>query len=144
MSLRNSRKTRREDANLELTPLIDVVFLLLIFFLITTTFSKSQEAEIPISLPEAVSGEQASASGKVVLFITEEGAVELRGDDTLVGETVAEKLADLHGRQPDADVVLKGDKGASHGKVIEVLDQLKQTGFKKVNLVISQPDAAIE
>jgi biopolymer transport protein ExbD len=139
MSLRHSRKERRGEANLELTPLIDVVFLLLIFFLITTTFSKSQEAHIPINLPKAISGEKATSGDKVVLFITAEGSVELKGDEPLQGNSIEEKLADLRERKPDANVVLKGDQKASHGKVIEVLDQIKQTGFKKVDLVISRP-----
>ncbi len=139
MSLRESRKRRREEATLELTPLIDVVFLLLIFFLITTTFSKSQEAHIPINLPKAISGEKATSGDKVVLFITSDGSVELKGDEPLQGDTVEEKLADLHQRKPQANVVLKGDQKASHGKVIEVLDRIKQTGFKKVDLVISRP-----
>ena len=139
MSLRESRKKRREDANLELTPLIDIVFLLLIFFLITTTFSQSREAEIPINLPKAVTGEQAAKGDKVVLFITEDGSVEVRGDAELEGDTLAAKLGGLHAQNPDFNIVLKGDKGASHGRVIEVLDQIKQTGFKKVNLVISKP-----
>lgn len=140
MSLRDSRRKRREEASLEMTPLIDVVFLLLIFFLITTTFSKSQEAEIPINLPTAVSGETATEGEKVVLFITDDGTVDIKGDGELEGETLNDKLTNLHARQPNANVVLKGDQEASHGKVIEVLDQIKQTGFKKVNLVISQPD----
>ena len=139
MSLRDSRKKRREDVNLEMTPLIDVVFLLLIFFLITTTFSKSQEAHIPINLPTAVTGEKATSGEKVVLFITEDGTVELKGDEPLRGETIEEQLSDLHQRKPESSVVLKGDENASHGKVIEVLDRIKETGFKKVDLVISRP-----
>jgi biopolymer transport protein ExbD len=139
VSLRDARKKRREDVNLEMTPLIDVVFLLLIFFLITTTFSKSQEAHIPINLPTAMTGEKASSGDKVVLFITEDGTIDLKGDEPLRGETLEEKLSDLHQRKPEASVVLKGDEKAAHGKVIEVLDRIKQTGFKKVDLVISRP-----
>lgn len=139
MSLRQSRKQRRREANLEMTPLIDVVFLLLIFFLITTTFSKTREAEIPINLPKAVTGEKATSGEKVVLFVTKEGGVEVKGDAPLEGDSLTDKLAGLHERDPDMNIVLKGDQGASHGRVIEVLDQLKQTGFKKVNLVIAKP-----
>jgi biopolymer transport protein ExbD len=139
VSLRDARKKRRPEVNLEMTPLIDVVFLLLIFFLITTTFSKSQEAHIPINLPTAVTGEKASSGDKVVLFITEDGTVDLKGDQPLQGETLEDKLKNLHSRSPGASVVLKGDEKATHGKVIEVLDRIKETGFKKVDLVISRP-----
>lgn len=139
MSLRDARKKRREEANLEMTPLIDVVFLLLIFFLITTTFSQGQEDELPIDLPEAVSGESATEGEKVVLSITEDGSVDIEGDEPLEGDSVDDQLSELYERKSDAAVVLRGDEAASHGEVIEVLDKIKETGFEKVNLVTSRP-----
>ena len=149
MSLRNSRRNRRVSVELDITPLIDVVFLLLIFFLVTSTFSKTEDAQIPINLPSAASGETISESQKVVLFITEDGSVEVRSDasdpenvldgESIEGATLGEKLEKLYARHPDANVLLRGDQLATHGKVIEVLDQLKASGFKSVNLVITQP-----
>lgn len=141
MSLRKRRKNRREDANLELTPLIDVVFLLLIFFLITTTFSQGQEDQLPIELPEAVSGQETSQDDEIVLHITEEGSVRIEDDEPLEGDGIGEKLEDLYERHPEAPVVLRGDQNASHGQVVDVLDRIKQTGFNQVNLVTSRPQS---
>lgn len=151
MSLRDSRKNRRVSVDLDITPLIDVVFLLLIFFLVTSTFSKTEDAEIPINLPSAASGDKVTETQKVVLFITEDGSVEIKSDaddpgnvldgEQIEGATLNEKLTKLYAKHPDASVLLRGDKLATHGKVIEVLDQIKESGFKSVNLVITQPTA---
>lgn len=139
MSLRESRKRRSGETTLELTPLIDVVFLLLIFFLITTTFSQKREAEIPIDLPEAATGEQGAEGDKVVLFVTKDGDVEVRGEQGIQGSTVDEKLAWLHENKPDAVVVLRGDENAAHGRVVELLAKIREVGFSSVNVVISEP-----
>ena len=67
MNLRDARRQRREHPDMEITPLIDVVFLLLIFFVVTTSFSQAsggqgQESEIDVELPEAATGRAASES----------------------------------------------------------------------------------
>lgn len=149
MSLRHSRKSRRVAVDLDITPLIDVVFLLLIFFLVTSTFSKTEDAEIPINLPSAASGEAITETQKIVLFITEDGSVEIKSDaddpgnildgEEIEGATLNKKLENLYAKHPQANVLLRGDTLATHGKVIEVLDQIKESGFKSVNLVITQP-----
>ena len=139
MSLRESRKRRRGDTSLEMTPLIDVVFLLLIFFLITTTFSKDREAQIPIQLPEAATGEKGTKGDKVVLYVTKEGEVEVRSGGEVTGNTLEEKLEKLHEDKPDAVVVLRGDQEAAHGNVVELMAKIRSAGFPEVNVVISEP-----
>src|SRR5690554_3549421 len=120
MSLRDMRKSRRVSVDLDMTPLIDVVFLLLIFFLVTSTFSKTEDAEIPINLPSAASGEAISDAQKIVLFITEDGSVEIKSDaqdpgnvldgEQIQGANLSEKLENLYAKHPDANVLLRGDK----------------------------------
>ncbi|MGM0558865.1 MAG: ExbD/TolR family protein [Myxococcota bacterium] len=139
MSLRESRKRRSGETTLEMTPLIDVVFLLLIFFLITTTFSQKREAEIPIDLPEAATGEQGTEGDKIVLFVTEDGQVEVRGEERVQGATLDEKLDWLYQNKPDSVVVLRGDENAAHGRVVQLLSKIREVGFPKVNVVISEP-----
>jgi biopolymer transport protein ExbD len=140
MNLRESLRQRREHPDLEITPLIDIVFLLLIFFLVTTSFSQASggerdESEIPVQLPEAATGEGGSTSDRMVLYVQEDGSVELRGDVELRGSDLSEKLADLHERHPEMRMLLKGDEQSSHGRLIDVLDQLRASGFRNVNLV---------
>ncbi|MBA2664697.1 MAG: biopolymer transporter ExbD [Bradymonadaceae bacterium] len=130
---------RRVESTLEITPLIDVVFLLLIFFLITTTFAQANEAQIPINLPEAVSGEDSAKGERVVLMVTATGEVVMDEGVAWQGDALREKLDAYFQTNPDASILLKGDVEASHGRVVELLDLVKQVGFKRVNLVISRP-----
>ncbi len=130
---------RRVEAVLDMTPLIDVVFLLLIFFLITSTISKSDESQIPINLPEAVSGEDSAKGERVVLLVTSTGDVVMDDGVEWRGDAVREQLENYFESNPNANILLRGDVDASHGRVIELLDLVKQVGFKKVNLVISKP-----
>ncbi|MFU8804123.1 MAG: ExbD/TolR family protein [Bradymonadaceae bacterium] len=138
MNFRNTANSRRAETTLELTPLIDVVFLLLIFFLITTTFVQTTEAEIPINLPEAASGVASEQVERMVLVVTATGGVAIEGEGEVSSANLRARLEELHEQNPMASILLKGDVEATHGKVIELLDVVKQTGFSRVNLVIQQ------
>ncbi len=144
MNLRGS-SSRREEITVELTPLIDVVFLLLIFFLLTSSISQansssSREASIPIDLPEARSGSATVSGDPVTLSVTKDGKIVVEGGGgELTGRSIEEKLLNLYKADPKAQILLRGDSGASHGRVIELLDVVKQIGFKKVDLIIARP-----
>ena len=129
---------------MEMTPLIDVVFLLLIFFMVTTSFTQARqegtEEEIPLNLPEATTGETPSETRRMTFFVRADGRVELRGDVELKGDTFAEKLAELKRTQPEAQITLKGDEEATHGRIIELFDEIRRAGFDRVNLVTRSPD----
>jgi len=144
MNLRGSR--RREEATIELTPLIDVVFLLLIFFLLTSTIQQanqasSRESAIPIELPEASSGAEDVQGDPLTLTVNDEGDVVIEGGPELEGASIEEKLLDLHKKDPEAQILLRGDEAASHGRVIQLLGVVKSIGFKRVDLVVSSPKA---
>lgn len=147
MNLRQGRR-RRDEAQIELTPLIDVVFLLLIFFLLTSAVtrqseSSSPESAISIELPEAQSGSKSVTGSPVILTITEDGRIEIEGGEApLEGASIEAKLIELYKKDPQAQILLRGDKGASHGRVIELLGSVRQIGFKRVDMVIASPKAA--
>jgi biopolymer transport protein ExbD len=137
----NFRKAgRRDETTIELTPLIDVVFLLLIFFLITTTFvrpeQQNQSAQIPVNLPSGVSGKAIAEGERLILTVTEEGKIRLEDGTVVEGESLVKQLEELHETTPDAAILLRGDTSARHGKVVEILDTIKESGFTEVNLVI--------
>lgn len=133
-------RSRRDETTIELTPLIDVVFLLLIFFLITTSFVKPEEADrsaqIPVNLPSGVSGKAISEGERLVLTVTEDGKIRLEDGTLVEGATFVEQLEVLYGENPDAAILLRGDTSAKHGRVVEILDTIKESGFTEVNLVI--------
>jgi len=144
MNLRGSRSRRGADATIDITPLIDIVFILLIFFLLTssaTQQSSSGERDnaIPIDLPEASAGAEEVQGDPLTLNVTEDGRIELQGGGELEGASVDEKLQNLFKRDPEAQILMRGDKGADYGRVIELLDGVKKIGFKRVDLIIATP-----
>ena len=80
LSLLGEMARRRADPTLELTPLIDGVFLLLLFFLITTTFARPQESQLPLNLPSAAAGESTTPGERVVIFVTADGSLQLQDE----------------------------------------------------------------
>jgi len=125
-------KAKAADASpaIELTPIIDIVFLLLIFFLVATTFQQS-EREIQIALPEAESGGPISVSlRELVVNIQADGAVVVGGrtvslDDlrTIVGDAIE--------ANPEQKVTVRADKSSTYDRVVGVLDVCKASGIQE-------------
>ena len=123
MNFRASRR-RKAEFGIDLMPLIDVVFLLLIFFLITTSFSRpKEESNIP--------------DDPVTIVVAADGRVRFE-DEEIEGSDLEERLRNLKTERPDAAIMLRGDTDAAHGKVVETLDAIKSGGFQKVNLIIKK------
>ncbi len=138
----NFRRQRRDEVGVDLTPLIDVVFLLLIFFMVSTTFIR--ETQLKIDLPEA-SGELQEIEDDVI-----EITVDRRGDyavnesllvnnelDTLV-RALRERLAD---REPDSRVIITADANAAHAAVVRAMDAAGRVGLSRISITTRQPEA---
>lgn len=139
MNFRGSRR-RRADFSIDLMPLIDVVFLLLIFFLITTSFARPKdEHAIPVNLPSGVSGAESSSDDPITIVVAADGRVRF-GEEEVEGADLEQRLQNLKQQRPDASILLRGDTDASHGRVVETLDAIKAGGFQKVNLIIKRRD----
>jgi biopolymer transport protein ExbD len=129
------RHLNKKSASFDLTPLIDVVFLLLIFFMLTTTFV-NLENRVKVNLP---SGDFAAAesSENLIVTITENNTIYFNGkliDPLKLTESVAAKIKE----EPERIVVLEADKNVLHGKVIRVMDLLKKGGAEKI-AIATQP-----
>lgn len=115
---------------LEMTPLIDMVFLLLVFFLVATTFYQA-EREMRIALPFA------KAAGPISTMLREFIVnVNRDGDIIVAGRTLAEPelkamIADAVAANPDQKVTVRGDRGTSYGNVVRVLDICKSGGIQE-------------
>lgn len=126
MNFRGHRH-RRGGAEINLTPLIDIVFQLLIFFLITTTFV--QNPGIDVELPKASAEPAKNDPESVIIGITSEGRVVHEGRAVSL-EELRERLAAHHQQRPKALVIIQADTETSHGKVVEVMDLARQVGFE--------------
>lgn len=129
------RKPRKRSLILNLTSLIDVLFLLLIFFMVTTTFL-SQPA-INLELPEAKNAD-AVRQTPIVVHVDQFGRVFLN-DEPLELPLLEEALSRRMDQSTDKSVVLKADSRVSHGAVVHVLDMIKGAGVEKL-VVSTEPE----
>ncbi|NVB38375.1 biopolymer transporter ExbD [Pseudenhygromyxa sp. WMMC2535] len=128
------------DGSINLTPLVDVVFQLLIFFVITMTFASHNEYLLPVDLAEAAAGEadRDNRFRGMTLTVMADGRVVIDGDEALADEAVRERLEALHERDAGAPILLRGDESASHGRVLAILDLVTQVGFTRVDMVVTK------
>ncbi len=136
MNFRAAKKGRNLIINI--TSLIDVMFLLLIFFMVTSTF-RNQPA-INLVLPRSSTASE-TVDTPTILFLTDSGQVYLN-DTPLAREDLAKALEQLHATTSDDRIVLRADENASHGRVVEMIDTIKQSGFTRVSLSAKQPAAS--
>ena len=128
----NLRQTRSEEPRIDITPLIDVVFLLLIFFMVTTTFQ--QETRLKVDLPEAVSGAPSVRQERIVLEVSAEGRYQLQGEAVVSSrEALRAALAAL-GPAGERPLVLQADGKAPHDAVVRAMDAARLSGFDKLSI----------
>lgn len=132
------RRQRRDELAINLTPLIDVVFLLLIFFMVSTTFTTS--TQLAINLPEA-EGEPAPQNTTRL-----ELAIDALGEFTLNGEPVAsdprglrQALRTAAGDRRDLPLTIAADGAAPHRNVVTALDAASALGFKQLTIAAQSP-----
>lgn len=112
-----------------MTPLIDIVFLLLIFFLITTTFV--QNPGIEVDLPKASDAPITPNADSVIIAITENGRFIYEGR-AVAPEELREKLERRYKQRKNAMVIVQADTETAHGKVVQVMDIARRVGFRQL------------
>lgn len=136
----NLRPHRKESPELNLTALIDVVFLLLIFFMVSTTFDK--ESRIKVELPTAATQDEQVEEEKV-LEITIDASGRFYVDEREVVNTEADTLKraieKAAGMRRDLPVIIKADARASFQSVFKVMDVTSQLGFVNMTFPGKQP-----
>lgn len=121
---------------INILPLIDVIFAVLAFFIISSLFLSRNEG-LPVNLPQAASA-KVQEQAKITVTITPNG-------DISVNETAAElddlqaRVRQLMGESATAIVVLKADETVSHGRVVAVMDRLRQVEGAKLAIATTQP-----
>lgn len=126
-----SRRTRRARLSpvLDLTPMVDVVFLLIIFFMVSTTFI-TLESGLPVDLPQASSAE-AQPEGLPTVTIDASERIYIAGSEVDEASLVPALQAIL--REQDRDVVvLRADQSVSHGLAVRVMDAIKRAGAARI------------
>ncbi len=119
---------RRRKVTINITSLIDVLFLLLIFFMISSTFL--EQPGIKLELPEAKSA-VVTEQRDYVLFVDQEGRLFLNQDEVTL-EDLGARLKEALPSMKDRALILKADQDVAHGIVVRVMDIAKESGVKKL------------
>ncbi len=124
------RRRRKVESLVSMTPLIDCVFLLLIFFLLTSSFV--EQAGIEIQLPESAYT-SAVEEKEIVILISAEGALEVNGEPVGLGGLEA-RVAALRKELDTERALLKSDRDVRLGLLTKVMDGVKSAGVKTLNI----------
>ena len=131
----------QEDLQINLTPLIDVVFLLLIFFMVTTTFTR--ETRLVVNLPEADGEPVQDAPQSIEISVSQSGAYAVDGRALVNNEasTLMQALEEVSGGDHDLGMTLIADAGATHQAVVTAMDAIGKAGFSRLSIATRKPDA---
>jgi len=123
------RRNHREVSQLDMTPLVDVVFNLLIFFMLSTTFVTTPG--IKINLPEASSKELKVQEKEVRIALTKKGKIYLNRKLVTLGDVrkILKQKARLNRKML---VIIQADEQVTHGKVVQIMDIAKNAGLNKL------------
>lgn len=131
MSFRTRRG--RELPGIDLTPMLDVMFNLVLFFVVTTNFQQEQERTpaIDVDLPRSSAQTLIQENTDLNLWVTAEGSVFVDEEPVDLARLKA-ALRARAAKNPDATVVIKADEGVSHGRVVQIMDLAKAYGLSKM------------
>ncbi|USE34697.1 biopolymer transporter ExbD [Endozoicomonas sp. SCSIO W0465] len=125
----------QEDADIDMTPMLDIVFIMLIFFIVTTSFIK--EAGIDVNRPTANSA-QVVKKGNIMIAVSDTGAVWIDKRRVEVG-AVRANVERLKAENPEGAVVIQADKESKSGIVVEVMDQVRLAGVYSISVSAREP-----
>lgn len=123
---------KRKIPSITIVSLIDILAILLIFFIVTTTFRKSLP-QLQINLPESKTATQAVASTKknIILQIKSAETITLDGKPVMTAQ-LAEALQEVQKNNPGCSITMQADKEAPFGAIVTVLDTLQGAGIKNI------------
>lgn len=124
------RSMRSEDKpQLMIIPMIDIMFFLLIFFMMST-LSMVEQNTIPMNLPQATAS-QSDTAKNINITVMSDGKVVYEKEE-IPFDLLKQRVTLQMSSQPDSSFILRGDRHAEYGKVVAVMDELKQAGARRV------------
>ena len=125
-----------EEADVDLTPMLDVVFIMLIFFIVTASFVK--EAGIDVSRPPAATAER-KERGNILVAITANDQIwiDRRQVDP---RSIRPNLERLHAENPQGSVVIQADKDSKNGLLVQVMDAARLAGVYNVSIAAQETE----
>ncbi len=134
---------KRKNPSVIIVSLIDILAILLIFFIVTTTFRKDQP-QLKINLPESKSAEQATVTDKEPIVLRVKSADEITlGSQPVTLANLASAVVAARAKSPDRSIAMQADREAPFGVVVKVLDALKEAGIKNIP-TFTQPQEKVD
>ena len=134
--MRRRRTQLEDDTEINLTPMLDVVFIMLIFFIVTASFVK--EAGIDVNKPAAATAEK-KERGNILVAITDRGQIWI-DKRPLDPRAVRANIERLHAENPQGSVVIQADKNSKNGLLVDVMDAAREAGILNVSLAANPED----
>ncbi|MDQ6978836.1 MAG: biopolymer transporter ExbD [Mariprofundaceae bacterium] len=116
---------------MDITPLVDVVFLMLIFFMVSTSFSVSNT--LKLELPASHATQQNKKAKEVAISIDKKGLIYIQEEPVEDGD-VRRRILNISKGDPNMRVVLRADGDTQHKRVVYVLDTLRELGMGKIGI----------
>lgn len=134
----NLKKIKNDDLDVNITPLIDVVFLLLIFFMVSTTFER--QSEIEVVLPRAAIDAPQKDTFVMEIVINAEGTYFINGRRVINTqiETLKQAMLKVAKGRDDPPIIVSADAKTTHQSVVTVMDAARQLGFIHLSFATSQ------
>ncbi len=124
-----SWRNGEDDFRIEVTPLIDMMFQFLVFFLLTTTFVTN--AGIDVDLPHAKTSQKNMQAHDIIVGIDAKGEI-VYNQEVVSMESLRGILESEYSKRPNVTVIVQADESVPHGKVVQVMDTIRESGFSKI------------
>lgn len=135
--MRSKRFRRRlDDSGIDITPMLDVVFIMLIFFIVTTSFVK--ESGIDVSRPSAKTAKKQQRAS-ILVAINQVGEIWIQRRKVDL-QSVRANIERLHAESPEGTVVIQADKRSETGLLVDVMDQVKLAGVQRISIAASETE----
>jgi biopolymer transport protein ExbD len=128
--LRRKNRRQTEESGLDLTPMMDIVFIMLIFFIVTTSFVK--ETGVDINRPNAETAER-DEKGNILVAITQNNEIWI--DKRMIDiRAVRANVERLKAENPEGSVIIQADENSKTGLLVETMDQVRLAGVQNVSI----------
>jgi len=129
------RRRQQDEAEINITPMLDIVFIMLIFFIVTTSFVK--ESGIDVSRPTAKTA-KAKPKGNIMIAVRENGDIWMAKRQIDLA-AVRANVERMRAENPEGSVVIIADRGSQTGVLVNVMDQVKLAGVEAISVAAINP-----
>ncbi|MAH12354.1 MAG: hypothetical protein CMO33_01280 [Verrucomicrobia bacterium] len=131
--MRIPREESSDDNVINISSLLDVMFILIIFFLATATFTE-EERDIQVNLPQSAAAQSSTQAPKMIVINVREDGTYHVANQTMDIASLKNTLIEAVSSNPDQKVMVRGDRNALHGNVANAISVCKQVGIHKTNI----------